>query len=183
MFSLKTRYNESDNMYHLIFDRGDDETHELKFATYENFTDEPYYAYDGEGCNIRTLGIALDMDYNEIYDLLHDEARFQHCQPNKMRAMHPILREYGYKDTDYFNQNVQFLDLVCDQHLDTGVGPYVVVIPQHMFCIKNGIIYETILNYKQDPFADQFRYIISRLLDPTRGAIEIFYRHSGDYFA
>lgn len=183
MFSLKTYFDEENDMYHLIFDRGDGETHELKFATYENTTDEPYYATDGQGCNVRTLGIALDMDYNEIYDLLHEEARFQRCQPNKMRAMHPILKEFGFHGLDLFNQNVQFLDLVCDYHLDTGVGPYVVVIPQHMFCIENGIIYENILNYKEDPYADQFRYILSRLLDPINGAIEIFYYHNGYYFA
>lgn len=184
MFKIETYFDEDDNMYHLDFNGPANKKHKLKLTTFADNKDDPYYATDGMGCTMRALGHALNMGYNDIYDLMHEEARYQRLLPHKTDVIHNILRANGFKCEKYTADDYyHFFDLVHDYRLDTAVGPFVVLIPGHCFCIENGIIYENILNYNEDPLGDMIRFTIARLMDPNQGVVEAIYYHTGDYFA
>lgn len=116
------------------------------YILHEYYDPNPTHKKDLErrdmDCTIRAFCKLLDKDWGTVAKELFEIALENNAMPNNSRI---VIKEYakrnGYMFKEFKDKKTSIAGIFIGLNRN---GKYLVLIPEHIFCVDNGVVYDTI---------------------------------------
>ena len=93
-------------------------------------------------CSVRAVSAALDLSWDEAFDLLAHNAREMCDMPSSDAVIGSVLRQHGFVRS-IIPSSCPDCYTVGDFAADFARGTYVLGTGQHSVCVRDGVIYDS----------------------------------------